>query len=658
VTIATDAADVDPYIGQLFAGSFEIKERVGTGSMGVVYLAEQISLNKKVAIKILKATMAQNAEVLQRFEREARAASRLNHPNSISVIDFGQSEDGSPYIAMEYIDGRDLGQMLSDEFPLDHERLLKFMVQVCSALDEAHAAGIIHRDLKPANIVVAKRRSGEEYVKVLDFGIAKINDTEGGTKQLTQDGLICGTPAFMSPEQIKGMPLDPRSDIYALGVVLFMLLTNRLPFQANSSAAMAAKIITETPPRVSKVRLDLKIPAHFDDVVARAMAKDREERYESAIQLRQDLEDALDRLKNPVHDEPERVHVGAYAPAAAPRYAAPGAPPPPRATGPRTGGFPAPPAAALIAPLPPPAAAAAARKKKKDAAPRRKAAGGEISPEVMSTTMMSDDIPMPRQEATRIGMSAMSTTPEEPIRVSRGAGFWIALLLVVVLLLGSAAGAYYYVAVLGGDIAIADTGQPTVDIEARAAAITRAVGKARYHVNLAQVGAESQLQKAPTDGDDPDNAAPDDKDDRRRRAEDKRRRRTDGAEDVAPPDPDKDRVKGDTPNGKVPPADDTPPPADDAPAGKSRADQANEEYKLGQDTMSSDSQAAMRHFEKATRLNPRHRSAWLGIHRIAVRLGNDKQARSACLRIIALSRTDDFAKSSCEKWLKRNGHGN
>ncbi|MEO1270979.1 MAG: serine/threonine-protein kinase, partial [Myxococcota bacterium] len=188
------------FLNTTIAEKFLVQEIVGVGSMGVVYLAEQLSLNKLVALKVLKQALVYDQEALKRFHFEARAASLLDHPNTISIIDFGQCDDGSPFIAMEYIDGQDLARVVADEFPLAPTRIIHIMKQVCSALDEAHAAGIIHRDLKLANIMISQRRTGEEFVKVLDFGIAKMADPmQSDGAAMTREGLIAGTPSFMSP---------------------------------------------------------------------------------------------------------------------------------------------------------------------------------------------------------------------------------------------------------------------------------------------------------------------------------------------------------------------------------------------------------------------------------------------------------------------------
>jgi hypothetical protein len=217
-----------------------------------------------------------------RFQREARAASRLNHPNSINILDFGVAEDGELFIAMEYVDGHDLHHLLSNEWPLSEPRIIRIVSQVLSALADAHSAGVIHRDLKPENVMVEPRRGGEsDVVKVLDFGIAKIMDTAEAGPALTRAGFVCGTPEYMSPEQAKGAPLDPRSDLYSVGVLLFQLVTRRLPFDADTAVGFATKHLTEPPPPPSRIRPGGCSP-EMEHLILRALSKDPAARPQTA----------------------------------------------------------------------------------------------------------------------------------------------------------------------------------------------------------------------------------------------------------------------------------------------------------------------------------------------------------------------------------------
>ena len=226
----------DDYIGKTVAKKYRVEAMIGEGGMGKVYKATQLVLDKPVVLKVLRQALLSDERTVARFQREAKAASRLNHPNSISILDFGQAEDGAMYIAMEYVSGKDLHHILSREWPLPEGRVIKIVAQVLSALSDAHGAGVIHRDLKPENIMIEQRKNDADFVKVLDFGIAKITDSSGEDgPALTRAGFVCGTPEYMSPEQARGAQLDHRSDLYAVGVILYQLTTGLLPFDSESN---------------------------------------------------------------------------------------------------------------------------------------------------------------------------------------------------------------------------------------------------------------------------------------------------------------------------------------------------------------------------------------------------------------------------------------
>ena len=228
-----EASPNDPLIGRVLGQAYVLLEKVGTGGMGAVYRAEQRTLGRTVAVKVIHAHLLHDPGVGDRFFNEAHAASRLSHPHLVSVIDFGKTEDGLPYLVMEYLRGRDLRSLLQEEGPLELSRALTIFQQVLEALAEAHALGVVHRDLKPANIVVEQTRAGCDFVKVVDFGLAKIIHGSSERALVTGD-LVRGTPCYMAPEQAMGGAIDPRTDIYAAGVTLFELLTGRPPFEARS----------------------------------------------------------------------------------------------------------------------------------------------------------------------------------------------------------------------------------------------------------------------------------------------------------------------------------------------------------------------------------------------------------------------------------------
>ena len=269
-------------MGKVVAHKYSIEQRIGEGGMGRVYRARQLVLDKRVVLKVLHQELLSDARTVARFQREARAASRLNHPNSINILDFGVAEDGELFIAMEYVDGHDLHHLLSHEWPLSEPRIIRIVSQVLSALADAHAAGVIHRDLKPENVMVEPRRGGEsDVVKVLDFGIAKVVDTAEAGPALTRAGFVCGTPEYMSPEQAKGAPLDARSDLYSVGVLLFQLVTRRLPFDADTAVGFATKHLTEPPPPPSRIRPGGCSP-ELERLILQALSKDPAARPQTA----------------------------------------------------------------------------------------------------------------------------------------------------------------------------------------------------------------------------------------------------------------------------------------------------------------------------------------------------------------------------------------
>jgi serine/threonine-protein kinase len=268
---------------------------VGVGGMGRVYCAEQVALGRTVAVKVVHPHLANDELAAARFLNEARAASRLSHPNSVAIFDFGRTDDGQPYIVMEYLRGRDLGRVAQTEGPLPLRRVVDVLRQTLAALDEAHALGIVHRDLKPDNIVLEPMRSGLDFVKVVDFGLAKLVGGEApvGRGALTRPGLVCGTPEYMSPEQGRGDELDGRSDLYSVGIVLFELLSGCQPFVADSAPKTLLLHLTEPPPDPRDVAPDRAIPAAFAELAMRALAKSREDRFQTAAAFADALEQAL-----------------------------------------------------------------------------------------------------------------------------------------------------------------------------------------------------------------------------------------------------------------------------------------------------------------------------------------------------------------------------
>lgn len=263
--------------------------------MGAVYKAQQPSMDRFVAVKILHAKFTNRKDLVSRFRREARAMSHLTHPNTAKVFLYGQLDDGSCYIVMEHLEGKNLGQIVRQEGPMDPTRAIGILLQACAALDEAHQKGIVHRDLKPENIFLCNMGGIHDYVKVLDFGLAKVTEREmrPGSMILTQEGMVFGTPEFMSPEQAQGKVLDARSDIYSLAVILYELLTSKLPFDARTPMEYVTLHVQATPIPLATRAPNRTFPQGLQAVMDRAMSKQPEQRFQSASEFAQALKALL-----------------------------------------------------------------------------------------------------------------------------------------------------------------------------------------------------------------------------------------------------------------------------------------------------------------------------------------------------------------------------
>ncbi len=284
-----DAASELPVpLGSVIAGKYRVERVLGMGGMGVVAVGRHLKLDQKVAIKILRPAARSDHELVERFAREARAASRISSEHVARVIDVGETEDFVPFMVMEYLDGSDLGKVVRERGTLPPREAVDYVLQACEALAEAHRAGIVHRDLKPANLFLARRVDGSPLVKVLDFGISKLRLHNLDSEDLTKSEVIMGSPHYMSPEQLRSpRGVDARADIWALGAILYKLVTGDPPFMGATTAELCVQVLTQIAPRLSTKRAD--IPAALDEAVARCLEPDLTKRFASVGDLAQAL---------------------------------------------------------------------------------------------------------------------------------------------------------------------------------------------------------------------------------------------------------------------------------------------------------------------------------------------------------------------------------
>jgi len=277
-----EATEPDPLVGTLVANKYRIVKQLGEGGMGCVYLAEQQlgSTARKVALKTLHKHLSHDPAIKARFDREAGTVAALEHPNTIQVYDFGAMEDGTLYLVMEFVQGRSVADILEKDGPMPPARVENILRQVCGSLEEAHGHGIVHRDLKPDNVVLCERAGTKDWVEVLDFGIAKrSSEHDPNEAKLTQQGMVLGTPPYMSPEQFTGQPVDLRSDIYALGVMTYEMLVGKYPFEANTAWEWASKHMTEAPRPIETQALGSNVPDRMRAAITRALEKDKDARF-------------------------------------------------------------------------------------------------------------------------------------------------------------------------------------------------------------------------------------------------------------------------------------------------------------------------------------------------------------------------------------------
>lgn len=278
-------------VGTILAGRYRIIQKLGDGAMGEVYLGEHLAIGRKDAIKVLRDSLARDPEAIARFTRGTRMVSSITHPNVCTIYDFSETPDGLRFLAMEYVPGETLKDLLARERVLPVERAIHIAAQVADALQAAHDVRIVHRDLKPANLMLVRDKDGRDRVKVVDFDIAKSADeadrAAGG--EVTRLGFVVGTPEYMSPEQLMGDRLDGRSDIYSLGIILFRMLTGELPFRAATAQDMMIQRLTEPPLTLEAIQPGMRFPPGLQQVLDRALARKAEERYPDAATFRREL---------------------------------------------------------------------------------------------------------------------------------------------------------------------------------------------------------------------------------------------------------------------------------------------------------------------------------------------------------------------------------
>ena len=289
--LRSQTTEVSDLVGTVIAERYHVQKKLGEGGMGQVYLAEHVKMGRQSAVKVMHPAMVHDANAIGRFNREASNASRIDHPNVAAIYDFGETPDGLVYLAMQYVDGRTLTEIVDGEGALPPHRAAEITRQAAEGLHAAHGMGIVHRDLKPDNIMVTRDREGLDCVKVVDFGIAK----ESGSKsqKVTRTGIVVGTPEYMSPEQLSGEEVDGRSDQYSLALVAFNMLTGVLPFPGESTQTAMIMRLTEAPRSLAQMKPEVAWPAEVQAVMSKALEREPGRRYETTRDFGRALHAAL-----------------------------------------------------------------------------------------------------------------------------------------------------------------------------------------------------------------------------------------------------------------------------------------------------------------------------------------------------------------------------
>src|SRR3954466_3791076 len=280
----------DPLLGRPLNDRYRIVEQIGSGGMGRVYKAMQAPLDRLVALKVLGAGHDRDPNFYKRFFLEASVTAKLTHPNTITLYDYGRTDDGVFFIAMEFIAGRTLSQAMQADGPLAQERVIHIAQQLCRSLREAHGLGIIHRDLKPANVMLLRQHDDHDFVKVLDFGLVKFFSGDNPEGEITNAGTFMGSPHYIAPEQARNQNPDQRCDIYSLGVLLYHMITGKVPFTASAPVDIILKHLHEKPIPPRELKPELNIAPEFQELILRCMAKSRDDRFQS-------MDDMLAQLK-------------------------------------------------------------------------------------------------------------------------------------------------------------------------------------------------------------------------------------------------------------------------------------------------------------------------------------------------------------------------
>jgi len=289
------------YLGTTLNNRFKIESKIGEGGFGAVYRGTQLATGRKVALKLLHPEMTKDENLVARFRREGMVLCNLRDAHTITTYDFDQTQDGTLYIAMELLEGKSLHQIFHEQAPLEWKRVFKILIEMCSSLAEAHAQGIVHRDLKPENVYLESRPGNPEFVKILDFGIAKVmkgDSIDPQSPQLTATGQTLGTLEYMSPEQLMGKQLDGRSDVYALGVLAYEMMTGRLPFpEAKGPAGLITAQLKQTPMAPSQANPKANLPAAADRVLLKCLEKSKDNRHADVSHLAAALQEVLDQAR-------------------------------------------------------------------------------------------------------------------------------------------------------------------------------------------------------------------------------------------------------------------------------------------------------------------------------------------------------------------------